>query len=180
MNAYVFRAALLCSDCAEWTIDALRARYADGERDCRHGLAPWECGDTDCWPDGPYADGGGEADSPQHCDQCNVFLRNPLTSDGYADVERMLDDNHGDPEIEAEWSAFYGVPRLADVDPECATFDRFDICEAHYVYAHDAGDYARRARLDAMAFRARPSLNAWRDLNENAQAIYARLVLASA
>jgi len=29
--------------------------------------------------DGPYPDGGGEADAPQHCGGCGVFLENPLT-----------------------------------------------------------------------------------------------------
>ena len=38
--------------------------------------------DSDDYPKGPYADGGGEADSPQFCAHCNAFLRNPLTADG--------------------------------------------------------------------------------------------------
>ena len=46
-----------------------------------HLGAPIE--DSDTYPQGPYAYGGGEADSPQHCDGCQTFLWNPLTSDGY-------------------------------------------------------------------------------------------------
>jgi hypothetical protein len=38
--------------------------------------------DSDDLPKGPYADGGGEADTPQHCDDCRRFLENPLTGDG--------------------------------------------------------------------------------------------------
>lgn len=46
-----------------------------------------ECGDSDKYPQGPYSDGGGEADSPRHCDHCSVFLENPLTEDGNAYVK---------------------------------------------------------------------------------------------
>ena len=35
----------------------------------------------------PDADGGGEADTPQHCDGCMQFLENPLTGDGLTYVE---------------------------------------------------------------------------------------------
>jgi len=41
-------------------------------------------------PKGPYADGGGEADFPQHCDGCGQFLGNPLTGDGLIYVEDAL------------------------------------------------------------------------------------------
>jgi hypothetical protein len=34
--------------------------------------------DSDKFPKGPLADGGGESDCPQHCDTCGVFLENPL------------------------------------------------------------------------------------------------------
>ena len=38
--------------------------------------------DSDDLPKGPYSNGGGEADTPQHCDGCGAFLENPLTGDG--------------------------------------------------------------------------------------------------
>jgi hypothetical protein len=41
-------------------------------------------------PKGPYADGGGEADAPQHCDGCGQFLQNPLTGDGRTYVEGAI------------------------------------------------------------------------------------------
>ena len=31
--------------------------------------------------EGPYADGGGEADTPQHCAYCGIYLDNPWTQD---------------------------------------------------------------------------------------------------
>ena len=46
--------------------------------------------DSDDMPKGPYADGGGEADSPQHCDACGEFLENPLTGDGLIHIEDAL------------------------------------------------------------------------------------------
>lgn len=73
MDVYIFQAALLCGDCGE------RAQSD-------HALECFE-EDSDSYPQGPYSDGGGEADVPQHCDHCGMFLENPLTGDGYNYVE---------------------------------------------------------------------------------------------
>ena len=35
------------------------------------------------------ANGGGESDTPQHCDDCDVFLENPLTDDGNEYVREL-------------------------------------------------------------------------------------------
>ena len=48
--------------------------------------------DSDDLPKGPHAEGGGEADAPQHCDGCGQFLGNPLTVDGLICVENMIGD----------------------------------------------------------------------------------------
>ena len=48
--------------------------------------------DSDDLPKGPYAEGGGEADTPQHCEGCAQFLGNPLTVDGLICVENMIRD----------------------------------------------------------------------------------------
>lgn len=48
---------------------------------------------ADCAPrgaDGAHADGGGEADCPQHCDGCEAHLDNPLTHEGRAYVASRL------------------------------------------------------------------------------------------
>jgi hypothetical protein len=79
LNAFIYSAALLCESCGE----AVRKDITDA------GLAPANPNDessydSDEFPKGPYPDGGGEADTPQHCDHCEVFLENPLTGDGYA------------------------------------------------------------------------------------------------
>ncbi len=101
MDAYIYKAALYCEDCA--------------------GEIPWAaiqdhpewCDDSDCCPQGPYPNGGGEADTPQHCDTCGVFLENPLTDDGVRYVVAALDDGGGDLAVMEAWYAFY-VPRGLD------------------------------------------------------------------
>jgi hypothetical protein len=70
MKAYVYCAALYCDACAKEIAQQLECR----------GIRRSE--DSGEWPQGPYSDGGGEADYPVHCDHCGTFLENPLTPDG--------------------------------------------------------------------------------------------------
>jgi len=77
MQAYIYQAALLCEECAHDVKQHLQKAY-DHE---------WK---SDVYPQGPYANGGGEADCPQHCDHCGVFLENPLTSDGMEYVKARV------------------------------------------------------------------------------------------
>lgn len=98
MDAYVYHAALLCRDCAQAEL----------------GRLPWplrESGDSDKSPQGPYPDGGGEADIPQHCDHCGVFLENPLTPGGVEYVRAAVDDckrsGRECPQSVQEWREFY-------------------------------------------------------------------------
>lgn len=109
MDAYVYRAALLCPDCADSTMHRLRRQGQE------------EAGDSDCWPQGPFPAGAGEADSPQHCDQCKVFLQNPLTDTGRAYVSWQLLEyqlyGHGEKEVIKAWREFYG-PAIREEPPE--------------------------------------------------------------
>ena len=75
MNVYVFRADLLCEACGE----AACATTPHPPEFNPESESSW---DSDDYPKGPYPDGGGEADRPQHCGHCSVFLDNPLTTDG--------------------------------------------------------------------------------------------------
>jgi len=109
MDVYVYRAALYCEDDATNIIIANASQNGDCScHDCdkRHGS------DSDDYPQGPYADGGGEADSPQNCDTCGVFLENPLTDDGREYVRNEVSDAHGDRSddraVLTEWIDFYG------------------------------------------------------------------------
>lgn len=83
MKAYVYQAALWCETCAEHVKRRIAATSA--------GVGGGQIEDSDHWPQGPFSDGGGEADSPQHCDGCGVFLENPLTDDGAEYVKAQAD-----------------------------------------------------------------------------------------
>ena len=81
MNVYSYHGVLLCEDCVP-TIE----------------------NDEDV---GWFPNGGGEADTPQHCHCCGVFLENPLTRDGEDYVRSALDDGDGNPEVLEIWREFY-------------------------------------------------------------------------
>lgn len=106
MKAYLFQAALLCEDCG----DDVKAQTAPPE-----GVDPnnpdESLYDSDDYPKGPYSDGGGEADTPQHCDHCRVFLDNSLTGDGETYVRdafrEYADTGRGSLEVLTEWRNAY-------------------------------------------------------------------------
>ena len=86
MDVYIFAADCHCSDCGEIKRAELTAQGkapADIENE-----STYDSGD---FPKGPYADGGGESDTPQHCGTCGVFLENPLTQAGYEYVREAVD-----------------------------------------------------------------------------------------
>lgn len=90
MNAYVYCAALFCESCIAPTLVDLEPSEDSGE-----------------YPQGPYSNGAGEADTPQHCDACKVFLENPLTPDGEEYVREALTEATGDAEVLRTWAEFY-------------------------------------------------------------------------
>ena len=51
-------------------------------------------------------------------------------------------------------------------------FDRFDICEAFNLLAHDWGLYDVKARLDRMQFRCAPSAEFYDGLSDNSKLGY--------
>ena len=77
MNAFIYAADIYCEDCG----NAIRADFDKaGKRPADPSCETTY--DSDQYPKGPYGDGGGEADTPQHCAGCNCHLENPLTPDG--------------------------------------------------------------------------------------------------
>lgn len=114
MNVYVYQAALLCESCGsakQAQLDRVAADHGNPHHAYRE--------DSGRYPQGPYPDGGGEADTPQHCDQCSAFLENPLTADGVAYTRdaiaeyirggRMDHGNRtGDHGAAYEWQSYYG------------------------------------------------------------------------
>src|ERR1043166_2255031 len=108
MQAYIYRAALYCENCAARIKGDLRRAGVTAPNTSDESSY-----DSDDYPKGPYADGGGEADAPQHCDSCDEFLENPLTSDGaryVAECVREAKLDGRDEESTAKcWEAFYGL-----------------------------------------------------------------------
>lgn len=104
MQVYIFQADIYCEDCAA----DIRNLLATGKRE-----SDIEKEDSEHWPQGPYPNGGGEADCPQHCGACNLFLENPLTDDGYnyaseAIADQVFGEGHrGTVLILREWAKFY-------------------------------------------------------------------------
>ena len=70
MLVYVYQACLLCELCGLRVKSKLDAKHSPDTEDSDH------------YPQGPYSDGGGEADLSQLCAICGVALGNPLTGDG--------------------------------------------------------------------------------------------------
>lgn len=102
MDVFMYQAALYCEGCADKIKANLQADDAKFDED------------SDTYPQGPYADGGGEADSPQHCDDCGAFMENPLTAEGRdyvvgAITERIKNNLRGNAEVLTEWANFYDV-----------------------------------------------------------------------
>ena len=89
MEGYIYQADIYCADCAK--------KYRIGEKDS---------GDSDQFPQGPYDNGGGESDFPQHCGNCNLFLENPLTSYGEKYVIAAAKDALGG-DVAKEWKDYY-------------------------------------------------------------------------
>ncbi len=108
MDAYIYQAALWCSDC---TADLKAKRSMPSHVDEGNESSY----DSDDWPKGPYEDGGGEADYAAHCDGCGCFLQNSLTDDGAEHVAEAIQERRGDALVLAEWGEFYRSdwPRVA-------------------------------------------------------------------
>lgn len=112
MKAYIFQAALICETCArEFMARNVKPAHVDMDDESSY--------DSDEWPKGPYSNGGGEADTPQHCDMCGTFLENPLTPDGDAYV-RAAAAEFGTPDGDESWQEVAdkatqaGKPALAE------------------------------------------------------------------
>ena len=107
MDVYIFQAALYCERCGEAICESLTAK----------GKAPDDPSeersyDSDDYPKGPYANGGGEADTPQHCDECQLFLENPLTGEGVQYVREAIAEQRARTHRRSSgacyvWSRFY-------------------------------------------------------------------------
>jgi hypothetical protein len=111
MDVFIYQAALLCAPCATEIKSAIEWQNMIAGRDITQRCRSWE--DSDSYPQGPHADGGGEADTPQHCDGCGLFLENPLTQDGYRYVnEKLIEharDGSGNGAVLKQWAQNYNA-----------------------------------------------------------------------
>lgn len=88
MDVFIFQADVYCVGCGKGIADRL-----DSEGKRPEGWPDERQYDSDEYPKGPYADGGGEADAPQHCGDCGQFVENALTRDGYAYLLELMQEN---------------------------------------------------------------------------------------
>ena len=117
-GAYVYKADLLCEDCGEKIrAELTKAGKAPANPNNEHSY------DSDDFPKGPYPDGGGEDDTPQHCgmdldcvnadEYGSMFLENPLTEDGYAYVKAACKEAHVNEDGVSValdiWADFYDI-----------------------------------------------------------------------
>lgn len=110
MDAYVFQAALLCGSCGTKTKDSFSPELQ----------LQIDTTNSDTFPQGPFTNVGGEADTPQHCDHCGVFLENPLTRDGINYVRAALRDHadagRGAADVLQVWATFYEEQFVDQID----------------------------------------------------------------
>jgi hypothetical protein len=102
MDAYIYQADIYCESCGK----AIRAKL-DAEGRTPANVSDERTFDSDDYPKGPYSDGGGESDIPQHCGNylaCGVFLENPLTHDGEQYVRQAINVDHANIK---EWREYY-------------------------------------------------------------------------
>jgi len=109
MQAYIYQADIYCEGCTHMIRGGIIAGTCPGQ--VPNDPDDETTFDSDDWPKGPYPDGGGESDSPQHCDSCGAFLENPLTPDGLRAVAVAIEahDRHGYgvASVINEWRNFY-------------------------------------------------------------------------
>lgn len=130
-EVYVYKAALYCKPCG----DGIKQRLAMNGKAVPENLDETQY-DSDVYPKGPYPNGGGEADSPQHCDNCGRFLDNPLTQEGYNYVNEAIaaheKSGRGNEEVLNEWVSFYGInPNASGIasDEDAAYLSHLGSCE---------------------------------------------------
>jgi hypothetical protein len=103
VNAFIYQADIYCEHCGQKIRDTLTAKGKHPVNQDNESSY-----DSDDFPKGPYPNGGGEADSPQHCANCHVFLGNDLTGEGVAYVFEALQDYvsgmGGKADVLDEWS----------------------------------------------------------------------------
>ncbi len=117
----------------------------------------------------------GQTDDP-------VKIQKDLEAKGYSKVLfKITDKGQFDITFEVYAKERYGYPLSDPAFEDTPYFDRFDICEAYYLYAvlchggQFSPEYAIHGRLHKIDFKARPMLSEPADLEDNGKAVYGRL-----
>ena len=111
MTIYMFQADVYCKPCGE----AIAATLPDPDA--------WEREhpDSNSYPIA-YDSSEGEADSPEHCDKCSLFLERNLTEYGVRYVKEIVAEDLSTEDkivgIVKEWIDFYGIDPLDCVDED--------------------------------------------------------------
>lgn len=167
MDAYIYQAALLCADCGQAAIIKVE------EMAVKPRGYP---SDSDAYPQGPYPQGGGEADSPQHCGHCGLFLENPLTGDGMNYVsdrlmEHYRDRSEGSADVLKTWAEHYNVPwyepgestleslRFEHSMLEDTTSQMFNVCGELYERTFKNREDAISAQVLLDCYEYKPGVN---------------------
>lgn len=134
MDAYIYKADCYCSDCALALQEMIKEDNPEAAERFEQGVQ-----DSEEYPVGPFPDGGGEADSPQHCgnQSCMVFLMNPLTDEGKEFVIDILGRylKEGDEELGASYLAGELNERIQNDDSLVQNVkDRYIEWVDHYDY----------------------------------------------
>ena len=116
MLVYIYAADIYCDECGEGICEQIICEgfapaYPDDEQSY----------DSDEFPKGPYPDGGGEADCPQHCGagsdcynaielsdgtKIGAWLENLLTMEGVEYVRQSIHED-SDNEVCKLWAEWY-------------------------------------------------------------------------
>ena len=111
MKVYTYQAALLCEDCGKTRQTTLTVQ---GRRP--RGYPDETTYDSDQYPKGPFD--AADADAPQHCDKCGLFLENALTPEGIEYVRAKLAEfdkalamlrHSSSANTLDQWREFYGT-----------------------------------------------------------------------
>ena len=110
MNSYMYAADLYCEECARKLMSTLAVPVgADLDDETTF--------DSDEYPKGPFADGGGESDCPQMCAGCHCALGNALTAEGVDYVLTALEREAADLD---EANRTMPKPGTGEADPSFA------------------------------------------------------------
>lgn len=148
-DVFIYAAELYCADCGQAIRDDMAEKLPSNVPADPDAESSYDSGD---YPKGPYPDGGGIADTPQHCGSCRVFLGNPLSREGLkwtAYMVRAAKRLKQTPSVALEqWAPFYAeeLARVTESRPVWRIY-----CYADNTNREFGRDYTRREAMETAA-----------------------------